>query len=59
MQVLVVVLVIGRISVGYLMSNLDIYSQMRHLSYEGISFEKFYPKRNFMQGAYLSCSYYF
>ena len=43
MQVLVVVLVIGRISVGYLMSNLDIYSQMRHLSYEGISFEKFYP----------------
>lgn len=47
------------ISAGYMMSNFDIYSQSRHLSYQGQSFEKFYPDDNFMQGAYLSCSYYF
>ena len=47
------------ISAGYMMSNLDVYSQYRHLSYNGISFEKFYPKKLFMQGAYISCSYNF
>lgn len=47
------------ISAGYMMSNHDVYSQYRHLSYNGISFEKFYPKKPFMQGAYLSCLYRF
>ncbi len=47
------------ISAGYMMSNLDVYSQYRHLSYKGISFKEFYPKKSFMQGAYLILSYYF
>lgn len=47
------------ISAGYMMSNLDVYSQYRHLTYNGVSFDKFYPKKPFMQGAYLSCSYNF
>ena len=46
-------------SAGYMISNLDIYSQYRHLSYNGTSFEKFYPKKSFMQGAYLMLSYNF
>lgn len=46
-------------SAGYLMSNLDVYSQYRHLSYNGVSFRKFYPKKTFLQGAYLTLSYYF
>lgn len=46
-------------SAGYMMSNLDVYSQYRHLSYRGVSFEGFYPKKSFMQGAYLTASYYF
>ena len=47
------------ISVGYMMSNHDVYSQYRHLSYSGVSFEKFYLKKPFMQGAFISCSYSF
>lgn len=47
------------ISAGYVMSNFDIYSQYRHLSYDGISFGQFYPKKPFMQGVYLTASYYF
>ncbi len=47
------------ISAGYMMSNLDVYSQYRHLSYNRISFEKFYPKKPFMQGVFMSCSYNF
>lgn len=47
------------LSLGYMMSNLDIYSQRRHLSYNGVSFSKFYPKKSFMQGAFLTASYYF
>lgn len=47
------------ISLGYLMSNLDVYSQQRHLSYNGVSFRNFYPKKRFMQGAYLTLSYSF
>ncbi len=46
-------------SAGYLMSNLDIYSQYRHLSYNGVSFSEFYPRKPFMQGAYLTMSYSF
>lgn len=46
-------------SIGYMMSNLDIYSQHRHLSYNGVDFSRFYPKHNFMQGAYLTLSYNF
>lgn len=47
------------ISVGYMMSDFDSYSQRRHLSYDGISFSKFYPKKHCMQGAYITLSYYF
>lgn len=47
------------ISAGYMMSNLDVYSQYRHLSYKGISFKDFYPRKSFMQGGYLSLSYNF
>lgn len=47
------------VSAGYLMSNHDVYSQYRHLSYNGISFRDFYPRKPFMQGAYLSLSYNF
>lgn len=46
-------------SAGYIMSNYDVYSQYRHLSYKGNSFSKYYPKKSFMQGAYLTASYYF
>lgn len=46
-------------SAGYTMSNFDVYSQYRHLSYKGYSFQKYYPKKSFMQGAYLTASYYF
>lgn len=46
-------------SAGYTMSNFDVYSQYRHLSYKGNTFSKYYPKRPFMQGAYLTASYYF
>lgn len=47
------------ISAGYMMSNLDIFSQYRHLSYRGISFREFYHSKPFMQGAYLTLSYNF
>lgn len=47
------------VSAGYIMSDHDVYSQYRHLSYKGISFEEFYPKMSFMQGAYMSLSYNF
>ncbi|MCI7273332.1 hypothetical protein MR642_03295 [bacterium] len=47
------------ISAGYTMSNFDIYSQRRHLSYNGVSFSQFYPKKSFTQGVYLTLSYYF
>ncbi|MCM1067117.1 MAG: hypothetical protein NC418_06055 [Muribaculaceae bacterium] len=46
-------------SAGYIMSNYDVYSQYRHMSYKGNSFSKYYPKKSFMQGAYLTASYYF
>lgn len=47
------------ISCGYIMSNFDVYSQYRHLTYQGNSFRKYYPERTFMQGVYLTLSYYF
>ena len=47
------------VSAGYLMSNHDVYSQYRHLSYNGISFRDFYPRKPFIHGAYLSLSYNF
>lgn len=47
------------ISIGYMMSNLDIYSQYRHLWYNGVSFREFYPRKSFMQGGFLSLSYSF
>lgn len=46
-------------SAGYMMSNFDVYSQRRHLSYDGVPFSKFYPTKSFLQGAYLTASYYF
>ncbi|MBO4995882.1 MAG: hypothetical protein J6C78_07965 [Muribaculaceae bacterium] len=42
------------LSAGYMVSNLDIYSQYRHLSYRGVSFKNFYPEKPVMRGAYLS-----
>lgn len=45
------------ITLGYTMSNFDIYSQYRHLSYRGTSFRDFYPHKPFMQGIYLTLSY--
>ena len=47
------------LSAGYMMSNHDVYSQYRSLSYRGVSFKRFYPRKPFMQGAYLDLSYYF
>ena len=47
------------ISAGYMMSNLDVYNQYRYLCYNGNSFDKFYPKKPFMQRAYISYSYNF
>ncbi|MDE5644331.1 MAG: hypothetical protein K2I45_01665 [Muribaculaceae bacterium] len=47
------------ISAGYVISNYDIYSQRRHLNYNGVSFSRFYPRKSLMQGAYLTLSYYF
>ena len=46
-------------SAGYMMSNMDVYSRFRHLSYKGVSFSEFYPVMSFMQGAYLTLSYYY
>lgn len=46
------------VSIGYMMSNLDIYSYFRHLKYDGVSFSEFYPKKtNFIQGVYLTVSF--
>ncbi len=39
---------------GYLISDLDIFSAYRHLSYNGISFKQFYPRKELMQGAFIS-----
>lgn len=47
------------ISAGYLISNLDIFSQYRHLSYRGQSFSDFYPSKPLMQGAFLAATYRF
>lgn len=44
---------------GYLISDLDVYSQFRHLSYRGQSFRDFYPRKSSMRGGFLSLSYYF
>ncbi len=44
---------------GYMMSNLDVYSRYRQMSYRGTSFRDFYPRKSFMQGACLTASYYF
>ena len=49
----------GMISAGYMMSDFDVYGQQRHLSYRGQSFKDFYPRKPFMQGAYLSLTGYF
>lgn len=47
------------ITVGYIMSNLDTYSMYRHMSYNGVSFEPFYSKKSFIQGAFISASFTF
>lgn len=46
-------------SIGYVVSNHDVYSQYRHLSHKGISFSNFYPQKPIIQGAYLTLSYFF
>ena len=45
------------ISAGYMFSNYDINSQYRHLSYRGVSFNRYYPRKPVMHGAFLSLSY--
>lgn len=47
------------ITVGYIMSNLDPYSMFRHMSYNGVSFDRFYDKKSFRQGAFISASFSF
>ena len=47
------------LSAGYTISNLDIYSQYRHLTYKGTPFTDFYPRKPLMQGAYISLAYTF
>jgi hypothetical protein len=42
------------ISLGYSLSNLDIYSSYRHLSTEGVSFEKFYPDKKLTHSAFFT-----
>ncbi|MDE6224506.1 MAG: hypothetical protein K2M25_00025 [Muribaculaceae bacterium] len=47
------------ITLGYLMSNLDPFSMYRHMSYNGVSFQSFYRKKSFRQGAFISASFSF
>lgn len=48
------------INAGYALSNLDIYSYYRNLSYNGVSFRRFYPAPNpISHGAFLTAAYYF
>ena len=47
------------VSIGFLASDLDIYSLFRNLSYNDVSFRKFYPEKSYMQGAYMTLSYCF
>ncbi len=46
-------------SAGYMVSNFNVYSQYRHLSYMGNSFSNYYPEKKSMQGGYLTASFYF
>lgn len=46
-------------SLGYIVNNLDIYSQYRHLSYRGVAFSEFYPEKPLMHGVCASLSYNF
>lgn len=46
-------------SAGYLISNHDIYGQYRHLRYNKVSFDSFYPEKTLLQGIYAMVSYYF
>lgn len=45
--------------IGYEISNLDIFSRRRHMSYDGISFDRFYDRSNGFQGAFASLTYNF
>ena len=46
-------------SIGYLISTHDIYGQFKCLKYDGVSFDRFYPKKTLLQGIYAMASYYF
>ncbi len=46
-------------SAGYIISNHDIYGQYRHLSYNNVYFDRFYPEKTLLQGIYAMASYYF
>lgn len=46
------------ITAGYILTTFDINSYYRNFSYQGVSFAKFYPRRQVSHGAFLSLSYY-
>lgn len=45
--------------IGYEISNLDIFSRRRHMSYDGIPFSRFYDRSNGFQGAFATLTYNF
>jgi len=47
------------LSVGYVCSNLDIFTMRRHMTYKEISFNDFYPEKKTLHGGFLSFSYCF
>lgn len=44
---------------GYEISNLDIFSRRRNMSYDGVSFNRFYDRSTGFQGAFASAAYNF
>lgn len=45
--------------ISYEISNLDIFSRRRRMSYNGISFDRFYDRSNGFQGVFAAISYNF
>lgn len=44
---------------GYMYSNLDIYAMRRNIAFEGIRFDRFYPRKQHLHGGFLSVYYIF
>lgn len=49
----------GDITVGYMISNQDIYSPFREMVYRGVKFRDYFPARSSIQGIFASLSCYF